>query len=257
MDKFSEQVVVERVIVSMQENLGERLTVDDMARSAMFSKFHFTRVFQRVTGVSPARFLSAMRIQEAKRLLVSTAFTVADISYQVGYNSPGTFSSRFKESVGVSPIAYRQLRGYAPVPAQRRGSELESRSSTLRGDMQVCGEGERGLTFVGLFRDPIPQGNPVSCSVLSEPGDFVLENVPEGTWYLLAQSVAPGAEETVTGSIGPDGAPFVGSRGPLVVHQDVPVIDVDLDLRPARAMDPPVLLALLDVRTAALQERAS
>ena len=42
-----------RAITTMRENLGEQLTVDDMARSAMFSKFHFTRIFQRVTGVSP------------------------------------------------------------------------------------------------------------------------------------------------------------------------------------------------------------
>lgn len=254
MDERSEQVV-ERVIVSMQENLGEQLTVTDMARSAMFSKFHFTRVFRRVTGVSPGRFLSAMRIQEAKRLLVSTTSTVADISYLVGYNSPGTFSSRFKESVGVSPIVYRQLRGHAPVLTRRHSSDFERPVATLRGTMRILGEGKRGLTFVGLFRDPIPQGRPISCSVLSAPGSFLLEKVPEGAWYLLAQSVAPGAEATVTGSIGPDDAPFVGSFGPVVVHQGVPVIDVNLDLRPARALDPPVLLALLDVRTAALQER--
>src|SRR5436190_23260100 len=102
---------VERAIETMHRNLGERLTIDDMARSAMFSKFHFSRVFQRVTGVSPGRFLSAMRLEEAKRLLLVTSFTVADISHRVGYNSVGTFSSRFRSSVGVSPTTYRQLGG--------------------------------------------------------------------------------------------------------------------------------------------------
>src|SRR5919198_4395024 len=102
---------VERAIETMQENLGERLTIDDMARSALFSKFHFSRVFQRVTGVSPGRFLSAMRLEEAKRLLVSTSYTVSDISHRVGYKSVGTFSTRFRSSVGVSPSTYRQLGG--------------------------------------------------------------------------------------------------------------------------------------------------
>src|SRR2546421_9296103 len=108
---------VERAIETMQQNRGERLTIDDMARSAMFSKFHFSRVFQRVTGVSPGRFLSAMRLEEAKRLLVSTSFTVSDISHRVGYNSVGTFSARFRSNVGVSPSTYRQLGGVTPQGA--------------------------------------------------------------------------------------------------------------------------------------------
>ena len=57
---------VQRVIEAMRANLGEELTVEEMARTAMFSKFHFSRVFQRVTGISPGRFLAAMRLQKAK-----------------------------------------------------------------------------------------------------------------------------------------------------------------------------------------------
>lgn len=93
---------VERSIETMREHLDEKLTVDDLARSAMFSRFHFSRVFQRATGVSPRRFLSAMRLEEAKRLLLATSIMVVDIGHQVGYDSVGTFSSRFRSSVGVS-----------------------------------------------------------------------------------------------------------------------------------------------------------
>src|SRR2546421_10686882 len=124
---------VERAIETMQQNLGERLTIDDMARSAMFSKFHFSRVFQRVTGVSPGRFLSAMRLEEAKRLLVSTSFTVSDISHRVGYNSVGTFSARFRTSVGVSPSMYRQLGG---ITAQGGEDDVAAQAwSTIRGQV--------------------------------------------------------------------------------------------------------------------------
>src|ERR1044072_6144551 len=99
---------VERVIRTMQDDLGEPITIDDMARTAMFSKFHFSRMFQRVTGISPGRFLSALRLQEAKRLLLTTSMTVADISHLVGYNSIGTFTPRFPGSVGGSPAQDRQ-----------------------------------------------------------------------------------------------------------------------------------------------------
>jgi AraC family transcriptional regulator len=106
MDTASE-AAVRRAINAMRENLSDPLNIDDMARVAMFSKFHFTRVFQRVTGISPGRFLSAVRLQEAKRLLISTKLNVADISLRVGYASVGTFSTRFTKSVGVPPTTYR------------------------------------------------------------------------------------------------------------------------------------------------------
>lgn len=46
---------VARVITDMHDNFGEELTIDDMARTARFSKFHFTRAFTDMTGVSPGR----------------------------------------------------------------------------------------------------------------------------------------------------------------------------------------------------------
>jgi transcriptional regulator GlxA family with amidase domain len=113
MDSIVRQAV-DRAIAMMQANLGEQLTLDDLARSAMFSKFHFSRIFQKVTGISPGRYLSAMRIEEAKRLLVTTSLTVADISHLVGYRGVGTFSSRFSDLVGVPPTTYRQFGGDVP-----------------------------------------------------------------------------------------------------------------------------------------------
>jgi AraC family transcriptional regulator len=100
---------VARVIAMMRDRLEEPLTVEEMARVAMFSKFHFTRLFKRVTGVSPGRYLSALRLQRAKQLLVSTSLNVTDISVRVGYSSTGTFTATFTRRVGLSPTAYRRL----------------------------------------------------------------------------------------------------------------------------------------------------
>src|SRR5687768_1524303 len=99
---------VRRVVEAMHENLGEAFTADDMARTAVFSKYHFIRLFRQTTGVTPGRFLARLRIQEAERLLLATDLSVAEISQRVGYTSIGTFSSRFKLSVGVSPSTYRE-----------------------------------------------------------------------------------------------------------------------------------------------------
>ncbi|WP_155980933.1 helix-turn-helix domain-containing protein [Nocardia sp. CNY236] len=92
----------------MQDNLAEPITADEIARTALFSKYHFTRVFQRVTGDSPGRYLTELRFERARELLLSTDLKVVDISYEVGFASVGTFSTRFRERTGVSPSAFRQ-----------------------------------------------------------------------------------------------------------------------------------------------------
>jgi AraC-like DNA-binding protein len=250
MEDVAEKAVL-RAIEAMRERLGEELTVDDLARAAMFSKFHFTRLFQRLTGVSPGRFLSALRLQKAKHLLVSTSMNVADISVQVGYNSVGTFSSRFSRSVGMSPTAYRHRAGY--VSAIQAAADSTGRWSNARLSCRLrLPEPEDVVIFVGMFADRIPQGRPVRCAVLDQPGRVTFNSVPLGTWYLLAQSVSlDGAEAGAAADIA-DRPVSVAAYGPFTVRADS-MIAADLELRPAGDLDPPVLLALLDVRKYAME----
>ncbi|MEU7571977.1 MULTISPECIES: helix-turn-helix domain-containing protein [unclassified Micromonospora] len=242
---------VRRAIAAMHEKLGEQLTVDDMARAAMFSKFHFTRVFQRATGVTPGRFLSALRLQRAKHLLVSTSLSVADISMRVGYNSVGTFSSRFTRSVGMPPTTYRRLAGFAPQiatdPDYRMG---HSHNTRVQGRAWAPESHVDSPVFLGLFPDRIPEGQPVRCTVLSRPGAYQLDGVPPGNWFLLAQSVNGELDADMVADDG-DQTVCVATVGPLHLRGDG-VVHADLDLQPVRAMDPPVLLALLDQRKFAL-----
>jgi AraC-like DNA-binding protein len=242
---------VERVITVMRDNLGEPLTVDDMARAAMFSKFHFTRIFQRATGVSPGRFLSALRLQQAKRLLISTSLNVADISLRVGYNSVGTFSSRFSRSVGLSPTTYRRLGGFVPhIPVDTSTVSYQA-FGTVHGHIWTPVTAQPSLIFVGLFPERVPEGKPISCTILSRPGHYLLEKVPEGVWYLLSQSVGGDTEQALCHPA--QEQPTVGSFGPIEVRPGLMNWTADLWLKPKRSLDPPVLLALLDVRKEALR----
>jgi AraC-like DNA-binding protein len=243
MDEIVRQAVA-RAIVTMRNHMDERLTIDDLARAAVFSKFHFTRVFLRVTGLSPGRFLSALRLAEAKRLLATTGTSVADISHQVGYNSVGTFSARFSGSVGVSPSAYRQLRGAAPRISDRQdhsGSE-----ASVRGHVRVTSPAEVGPVFVGLFAARITEGPPARHVILPRPGPFVLTNVPLGSWFVLSHAYGTRAPEDTALR------PFTGLTGPLTIHRGVTASLADVGLRPRQGFDPPVLLALPDLRQPAI-----
>jgi len=237
---------VERAILTMQRNLGDQLTVDDIARSALFSKFHFTRIFQRTTGVSPGRFLSALRLQRAKELLVSTSLNVADISLRVGYSSVGTFSSRFSRSVGMSPTTYRRHAGFASHIPTGADQGTASTASVHARIWPACAQ-PAGLVFAGLFPNPIPEGRPVRCAILPRPGAVRFDNVPDGEWFLLAHSVTGDPCRLPTD----DQQTSVATKGPLSVGKDS-VVRTETWLQPARVLDPPVLLALLDVRKLAL-----
>ncbi|MEU8521282.1 AraC family transcriptional regulator [Streptomyces sp. NBC_01216] len=246
---------VRNVIQDMHANLGQDLTIDDMARTAMFSKFHFTRAFRDVTGTSPGRFLSALRLQEAKRLLVDTRFSVADISSQVGYSSVGTFSSRFKSCVGVSPSMFRELGGFtSAIGTDPAGGDV-STSNSLRGRVSFPEERSPGNCFLGLFPSPVPQGQPVRCTVLDGPGSFELRDIPAGTWYVLVHSVPYGYEHLASGT-GEEDIVSVGRYGPITAHADTLLLPVEITLRPVESLDPPILMALLDLRTNALERMA-
>lgn len=235
----------------MREHLGEQITIDDMARTAMFSKFHFSRMFQRVTGISPGRFLSAMRLQEAKRLLLATSLTVAEISHQVGYNSIGTFSSRFRSSVGVSPTEYRQLGGYTHR-LSTHVAEPDRGGVTVRGHVWPPVSGQPGPIFIGLFSDRIAQGRPVRCTIRRSLGPFTIEDVPVGAWHLMACAAPADYEELHRGpAVVDEHETFVAAHGPIVIRADTAPRPVDLWLRPRCIFDPPVLLAPLDLRAVA------
>lgn len=262
MDKTVEQAV-ERAITAMHDRLGEPVTLDDMAKAAMFSKFHFTRVFQRATGLSPGRFLSAIRLQRAKQLLVSTDLNVADISFLVGFNSVGTFSSRFSRSVGMSPTQYRKQGGFAthlpdPAPPESADTALDTPASSVEGVVRAQEE-RGGPVFVGLFPGRLPEGRPVRSTLLERPGCYQLERVPEGSWYVHAHRLAQDAPDLprTAASAGPEPV-LVGSKGPIIIgrggNQTVRKVDVLLDS--ARIMDPPVLLAVPDARALASRLQA-
>jgi AraC-like DNA-binding protein len=247
MDEGIEQAVA-RVIDAMRDNLGEQFTVDDMARTAMFSKFHFCRTFRQVTGVSPRRFLSALRLQEAKRLLLSTDWTVADISSRVGYSSVGTFSLRFKYSVSVSPTAYRRSGGLAPQDGRHR-EPTTARPAAIRGEILPPAAGEVAFIFAGLFPDRISQGAPARYTILDTPGTYTLNNVPDGTWYLHAQAFAPSLGDCLDRLPHDKRTSFVGINGPFTIRCDTIMLGTNLQLRPVRTLDPPALVALPDLRS--------
>jgi AraC-like DNA-binding protein len=77
------------------------LDLDELARSANFSRYHFLRSFRRLFHATPHEYLTRKRIERAKE------FTVTEICFRVGFESLGSFSALFHKIVGWSPSIYR------------------------------------------------------------------------------------------------------------------------------------------------------
>jgi AraC-like DNA-binding protein len=85
----------------------EPLDLDELARVAGVSKYHFARSFEATYGETPIRYLTRRRIERAQDLLRAANLTITEICMMVGFSSLGSFSSRFTQLVGETPTAYR------------------------------------------------------------------------------------------------------------------------------------------------------
>jgi AraC-like DNA-binding protein len=236
----------------MWDRYNEPLTLAELADAAILSRFYFSRVFRVVTGTTPGRFLTAVRLYKAKNMLLETSMTVTDISYQVGYNSLGTFTSRFTRSVGISPARYRFLsqRGIPSVaiPLPRDPSRRGSISGTL--DLPEVDRPVR--VYVGAFESVIAEGPPIACDIVEGPGTYRLSGVPDGGWYIRALAVATRDLDPQPWNRRPL---FVSRRKWVKVNGEAKVIDINM--RPIHAFDLPILLALPELDGQELPERVS
>lgn len=89
------------------EHLGERLTVEDMARHAHMSDRTFSRRFRAETGHSPKRWLNVQRIEHARRLLETTDLPVEQVANQSGFATAAALRIHFERTTATQPTAYR------------------------------------------------------------------------------------------------------------------------------------------------------
>jgi AraC-like DNA-binding protein len=83
------------------------LDVAALARAALMSTAHFSRQFRAAYGETPCTYLMTRRIERAKALLRRGDLSVTEVCWAVGCTSLGSFSARFTELVGETPMAYR------------------------------------------------------------------------------------------------------------------------------------------------------
>ena len=90
-----------------RRNFARPIGVEDMARVARLSRYHFSRKFGSLRGISPGRYLAGLRLDEATRLLTIGGLSVKEVAEQCGYRDANYFCKVFRKNFGVTPGTVR------------------------------------------------------------------------------------------------------------------------------------------------------
>lgn len=99
--------LIKKAIRYISENFSHNLTLDDIAGYVHLNPAYFSTLFKQSTGSSFKEYLNMVRVEESKRLLAGTDYSIVDISAATGFEDQSYFSKVFKKYTGLTPKQYR------------------------------------------------------------------------------------------------------------------------------------------------------
>jgi AraC-like DNA-binding protein len=98
---------VTEVVREIERSCARDLPLNQMAKMAGLSPFHFLRTFERLTGLTPHQYVRRARLREAALRLAHGEAQVIEIAFDVGFNDLSAFNRAFRAEFGASPRSYR------------------------------------------------------------------------------------------------------------------------------------------------------
>jgi AraC-like DNA-binding protein len=105
--KHTEPPVITRAKEYILEHQAEDLSLGQVAKAVNTSTFYFCKMFKKVTGINFTDYLSRVRIEKSKNLLLNPNLRISEIAFEVGFQSLTHFNRVFKKILGQSPTQYR------------------------------------------------------------------------------------------------------------------------------------------------------
>lgn len=97
---------VARVVADIKENFDKSINIKKLSKNIGISESSLYQNFKKITTLSPLQFQKKIRLEEAKKMLVSTNKEASDIAFLVGYESPSQFSREYARMFGMPPKAH-------------------------------------------------------------------------------------------------------------------------------------------------------
>ena len=106
------QFRINRVFDYIEANLGSNLTLSELAEAAMFSPYHFHRLFRAMVGETPNQFVQRVRLEKAAALLLNNlARSITEVALECGFSSSATFARAFRDKFGLTASEWRDCKG--------------------------------------------------------------------------------------------------------------------------------------------------
>ncbi|WP_080905120.1 AraC family transcriptional regulator [Parabacteroides sp. Marseille-P3160] len=99
---------IQEACVLMRENIYDKFTPEDVARSINMSYSSFRKLFKEYTGIAPHQYMLQLKLSKIKDLLSSTELSIQDIAIKLNFESADYFSYFFKSKTGINPLSYRK-----------------------------------------------------------------------------------------------------------------------------------------------------
>lgn len=118
--KGHEDEQIRKAQTFIEENVMEKLLVEDLAARFSIGRRNFERRFKKATNNSPVEYIQRVKIEAAKKGLESSRKNVNEVMYEVGYSDTKAFRTVFKKITGLSPVQYRNKYNTLPSHAIAR-----------------------------------------------------------------------------------------------------------------------------------------
>jgi two-component system response regulator YesN len=103
--------LIDRASKFIEANFSQDLTLEEVAQQVYLSPCYFSRLFKQIKGLNFIDYLTRVRLQAARELLLSTNLSVAEIAARVGYHDARYFGQVFKKQEGYTPGVFRKIGG--------------------------------------------------------------------------------------------------------------------------------------------------
>ncbi|MEW8973129.1 MAG: AraC family transcriptional regulator, partial [Tissierellaceae bacterium] len=98
---------LENIISYINDNLGQKITLQQLAKREHISLYYLSHFFKNKVGISFQEYINTVRLDKATSLLITTNDTITDVAFQCGFSSTTYFNKIFKESYNCTPTEYR------------------------------------------------------------------------------------------------------------------------------------------------------
>lgn len=141
---------IQELLDYIEDHLQADVSLDTLAKQFCYSKYHLSKLFTNIVGISIHTYIQRRRLSEAAKLLIQSDLSIMELALCFGYETQQSFTKAFKEAYKCTPHAYRKRNSYQPiqVPYHIKKREIETQCM-----IKVSVEDREEMTLVGYRKN--------------------------------------------------------------------------------------------------------